>query len=199
MKQRFWKVGIAVLAACFLALTVGGCACFQETAVKEEAAVKPAPAKAEEPKAAAPAPKAAAAPVDEKALAAEKAQREKLMAEAQAFQDIQFDFDKYDLKAPAREKLDKLAAWLQKNQEFNVNLEGHADERGTLEYNLALGERRAQSAKDYLVKLGVDPARLNTISYGEEMPLDPAHNEEAWAKNRRDHFIVFPTTWKKFK
>jgi peptidoglycan-associated lipoprotein len=186
-----------IISACFLMLTLGGCACFRETAVKEEAVVKPAatPEKKVEAPKAAPAP--AVKKVDEKALAEEKARREKLMAEATAFEDVYFEFDRYDLKPSARTKLDKLSAWLQKNEDFNINVEGHCDERGTLEYNLALGERRAQAAKDYLVNLGVDPARINTISYGEEMPVDPAHNEEAWARNRRDHFIVFPTTWEK--
>ena len=70
-----------------------------------------------------------------------------------------------------------------------VIIEGHCDERGTNEYNLALGERRANSAKDYIVNLGVDPARLKTVSYGEEKPLAEGHNEEAWAQNRRAHFV----------
>ncbi len=71
-----------------------------------------------------------------------------------------------------------------------IQIEGHCDERGTAEYNLALGERRANSAKKYLVSLGIPADRLSTISYGKEMPLDPGHNEEAWAKNRRAHFII---------
>ena len=196
MKRNYCKIGMVVVMSCFLLLTLGGCYCFEETIVKEDTAIKapPAPVKAEAPK---PAPIKKAA--DDEALKAEKALRERLMAEAAAFEDIHFDFDKYDLKAPARAKLDGLANWLLKYGEFNANIEGHCDERGTAEYNLALGERRAQAAKSYLVNLGVDGARVNTISYGEEMPLDPRHNEEAWAKNRRDHFVVFPTTWKKYK
>jgi peptidoglycan-associated lipoprotein len=73
-----------------------------------------------------------------------------------------------------------------------VLIEGHCDERGTTEYNLALGERRAKEAKKYFVELGIDGKRIKTISYGKERPLDPGNNEEAWAKNRRDHFVVTP-------
>jgi peptidoglycan-associated lipoprotein len=77
-----------------------------------------------------------------------------------------------------------------KNPSVKIQIEGHCDERGTVEYNLALGERRANSAKRYLSSLGLTVNRVSTISYGKEKPLDPGHNEEAWAKNRRDHFIV---------
>lgn len=109
---------------------------------------------------------------------------------AAAFENIHFDFDKYNLKPEARNVLNKLGEFLKANTEATVLIEGHCDERGTNEYNLALGERRATSAAKYLVALGIDKARISTISYGEERPLDPGHNEEAWAKNRRDHFIV---------
>jgi peptidoglycan-associated lipoprotein len=81
-------------------------------------------------------------------------------------------------------------ALLKKYPVMKFQIEGHCDERGTGEYNLALGERRANSAKNYLVSLGISAARISTISYGKERPLDPGHNEEAWAKNRRDHFVV---------
>ncbi|RLB11206.1 MAG: peptidoglycan-associated lipoprotein Pal [Deltaproteobacteria bacterium] len=101
---------------------------------------------------------------------------------------IHFDFDKADLKPEAREVLKKLAEWLLKHPEFNLRIEGYCDERGTEEYNLALGQRRADAAKKYLVELGVSPDRITTISYGEENPIDPRHCEEAWAKNRRDEF-----------
>ena len=82
------------------------------------------------------------------------------------------------------------ADWLRNNGSVVVEIEGHCDERGTIEYNLALGDRRARSAKDFLVNLGIAAARLRTISYGKEMPLDPGHSEAAWAKNRRDHFTI---------
>lgn len=104
--------------------------------------------------------------------------------------DIHFDFDKYNLKPRGRETLADKAYWLKKNPTVNVYIEGHCDERGTNEYNLVLGERRANSAKTYLLSLGIAPERLGTISYGEERPVDPGSNEEAWAKNRRAHFII---------
>ena len=98
---------------------------------------------------------------------------------------IYFGFDKFNLKADARKTLDKQGAWLKANPSVTVSLEGHCDERGTREYNLALGERRANSVKDYLVSLGVNPARLKTISYGKERPVAMGSNEAAWGQNRR--------------
>jgi peptidoglycan-associated lipoprotein len=109
--------------------------------------------------------------------------------EAGIFEDIHFDYDKYYLKPEDRESLKKDAAWLAKHKNYNVIIEGNCDERGTVEYNLALGERRAAEAMKYFVELGIDKKRIKTISYGKERPLDTEHNEEAWAKNRRDHFI----------
>ena len=96
-----------------------------------------------------------------------------------------FDFDKYNLKAEARATLEKQVAWLKKWPAVTVTIEGHADERGTREYNLALGERRANSVKDYLVALGINPNRIKTISYGKERPVALGSNEAAWAQNRR--------------
>jgi peptidoglycan-associated lipoprotein len=86
--------------------------------------------------------------------------------------------------------LRKKAEWLINNPEATATIEGHCDERGTNEYNLALGDRRAESAKTFLMDLGVKGSKLSSISYGEERPVDPAHNEEAWAKNRRGHFTI---------
>ena len=96
-----------------------------------------------------------------------------------------FDTDQYDLDDRDRATLDAQAAWLQQNTGVRVTIEGHADERGTREYNLALGERRANSVKNYLVALGVDQNRVTTISYGKERPAVPGSSEEAWAQNRR--------------
>ena len=96
-----------------------------------------------------------------------------------------FDFDKYNLDSNARRTLEKQAAWLKTNANLSVTIEGHADERGTREYNLALGERRANAAKDYLVALGISPGRVKTISYGKERPVALGSNEAAWAQNRR--------------
>jgi peptidoglycan-associated lipoprotein len=101
---------------------------------------------------------------------------------------IYFAFDKSDLLHYAQVILKEKAAWLRKNPSYSVWIEGHCDERGTNEYNLALGERRAHAAKKFLAALGVSAGRIKTISYGEERPADTAHNEEAWAKNRRDEF-----------
>lgn len=106
------------------------------------------------------------------------------------FQNIHFDFDKYDIREDAKPTLKALADYLVKNNDHKVLIEGHCDERGTNEYNLALGDKRARAAKDYLVSLGVPSARIDTISYGEEKPLCKEQNEDCWAKNRRDHFII---------
>ena len=105
-------------------------------------------------------------------------------------QDIFFDYDKYDLRTDARATLDRKATFLNQNSSVRSQIEGHCDERGTNEYNLALGERRANAAKQYLTTAGVNAARLSTISYGEERPLDPGRNEAAWARNRRAHFVI---------
>ncbi len=102
---------------------------------------------------------------------------------------IHFDFDKSDLKPESRASLQKLAPLLRANQNVRIQIAGNCDERGTEEYNLHLGERRANAAKKYLVDLGVNAAQVDTISYGFERPVDPAHNEEAWALNRRDDFV----------
>ena len=103
---------------------------------------------------------------------------------------IFFAFDRSDLNANSRATLEKLASWLTNYQNVTISIEGHCDERGTREYNLALGERRADAARDYLVALGVDGGRLSTISYGKERPAVLGSNEEAWAQNRRDVFVV---------
>ena len=102
---------------------------------------------------------------------------------------IHFDFDQHTLTAEARTILDGNASYLQANPDVKVVITGNCDERGSDEYNLALGERRAAAARDYLVSMGIDPQRLSVISYGEEKPLDPDHNEAAWAMNRRAEFV----------
>lgn len=121
-----------------------------------------------------------------------KAQREAemLQKEIRGFESetIYFDFDRSELKPEARAILSKKADWLRTHSQYAVEIQGHCDERGTNEYNLALGERRANAAWKYLNALGVSAARMNTISYGEERPADPGHNESAWAKNRRAEF-----------
>jgi len=104
--------------------------------------------------------------------------------------DIQFDFDKYNIKPEGANTLEENARWLLANPTVHILIEGHCDERGTNEYNIALGERRSRSVSAFLAALGVSPERIKNISYGEEMSLDPGHNEIAWAKNRRAHFLI---------
>ncbi len=110
--------------------------------------------------------------------------------ESKLFKDVHFDFDKYDIRPADAEILRQNAAVLSKYRTVKVQIEGHCDERGTNDYNLALGERRANSTKKYLISLGISQDRISTISYGEEKPTDRGSNEDAWAKNRRAHCIV---------
>jgi peptidoglycan-associated lipoprotein len=104
--------------------------------------------------------------------------------------DVFFDFDKYNLSAEAKSTLDANSRELKRVMETNITIEGHCDERGTKAYNLALGEKRANAARDYMVALGVSASRITTVSYGKERPFDPGHDEAAWAKNRRAHVVV---------
>jgi peptidoglycan-associated lipoprotein len=106
--------------------------------------------------------------------------------------DVFFDFDKYDIRPSDARTLDSNANWLKSNPNHLVLIEGHCDERGTNEYNLALGERRAKSTMNYLVSQGVQANRITIISYGEERPQCTEHTESCWAKNRRAHFLVKP-------
>ena len=121
----------------------------------------------------------------------EAAQRE-MMATRSQFEneDIYFAYDSAALSRTAQEKLREKARWMKQYPTVSAVVEGHCDERGTSEYNLALGDRRAESAKTYMVNLGVSRSRLVTISYGEERPADPRHTEDAWARNRRAHFVI---------
>jgi peptidoglycan-associated lipoprotein len=110
--------------------------------------------------------------------------------ESKLLKDIHFDFDKYDILPEDAGILKENAALLMNYPKVKIQVEGHCDERGTNEYNLALGERRANAAKKYLLSLGISTDRISSISYGEEKPLDAGHNEEAWSKNRRGHFVI---------
>jgi peptidoglycan-associated lipoprotein len=103
---------------------------------------------------------------------------------------IYFAYDDFSLSSQAKKTLVENAAWIISNSQTKIAIEGHCDERGTEEYNIALGERRAKSVKRYLINLGVKSGQVSTISYGEEMPADQGHNEEAWAKNRRGAFVI---------
>ena len=137
--------------------------------------------------------------LEEERLAAERAERLKadamdrdvMMAKNRFLnENIYFDFDDASLDYTAQSLLKQKAMWLRSNLDANVVIEGHCDERGTNAYNLALGERRAESVKVFLVNSGISGARLTTISYGEEKPVDMGQNEEAWAKNRRATFVL---------
>jgi peptidoglycan-associated lipoprotein len=114
----------------------------------------------------------------------------KYKEESGLFKDIYFDFDKYDVQEDAKAILQNVASWLLKNNSAKILVEGHCDERGTNEYNLALGDRRSRAVRDYLVALGIGSNRIETISYGEEKPVCAEKTEECWAKNRRAHFVV---------
>jgi len=103
---------------------------------------------------------------------------------------VHFEFDKYDLQAEAQAVLRGQAAWLNQNPAYAVTIEGHCDERGTSEYNLALGERRASAVKSYLGSLGVGADRMRTLSYGSERPVCTEHEESCWSQNRRAHMVI---------
>jgi peptidoglycan-associated lipoprotein len=105
-------------------------------------------------------------------------------------EDIRFEYDRAEISDAARATLEKHALWLQNHRTAKVTVEGHCDERGTVDYNIALGDKRARAVKDYLASLGVAADRMHTVSLGKERPLDPASNEQAFAKNRRAHFVV---------
>jgi len=202
MKRNLLTV-LLIALVCTLSLTMlSGCA--KKASLKDQAPVA-APTKAPEQKPAmappAPAPKAAPAPAPAAPLAkddaADKAKKEAAAKAAAILKELQipdiyFDFDKYNLKPLAQTTLKNGAPAYLKYTDYKLVIEGHCDERGTAEYNLALGQKRADEAAKYLTDLGIQKDRIKTISYGKEMPLDKGHTEEAWAKNRRDHFVVFP-------
>jgi peptidoglycan-associated lipoprotein len=110
--------------------------------------------------------------------------------ETSSLRDVHFDFDRYEIRTQDKPVLDENAKWLKSNGAAMLLIEGHCDERGTNEYNLALGERRAKATRDYLVSLGIDGGRITVISYGEERPLCTDRAEACWAQNRRSHFLV---------
>jgi peptidoglycan-associated lipoprotein len=177
MKLRL--VGLCVVIVAVIGL-LGGCGCFMQQ-MKGETAPPPAPAAkavAPEAKEVIPVPGAAkeAAGASAGALA------------APLLTDVYFDFDKYNIRPGDAEMLKKDYEWFKANPGKKARIEGNCDERGTIEYNLVLGQKRADSAKSFLINLGADGKLLETISYGKEKPVDPGHNEAAWAKNRRAHF-----------
>ena len=197
------SIGILIFILCFGLILTG---CPKKTVVKEEPSVKKeetARLEAERERAVKEARERETAKIrEEEAKKAQEKEFEKgLVAkkepgiegeifESKLLKDIHFGFDKYDIRPEDTEILKENAALLTKYTTVKIQIEGHCDERGTVEYNLALGERRADSTKKYLLSLGISPDRISTISYGEERPLDPGHHEEAWAKNRRAHTII---------
>lgn len=189
MQKRVFRILMFMMMVAALVMT-GACAKKQVQSTEPEAPVvqqvtEPEETTTEE------AIETAEPQVDQEAIQAEAQRRARERARNMFIsEDINFDFDSSSLTAMAQETLRSKAAWMRNNPGVNVVIEGHCDERGTAEYNLALGDRRAQSAKAFLVDLGIAPSRLATISYGEEMPVDPRATEEAWAKNRRAHFTI---------
>ena len=187
MKGTFsWKW--AVLALSVAALMAVGCA--KKQTVKSEgapgAAAAPGVVTEAPVKEAPPAPVVVAPAVPPAAAPGVAVTEEKLSQ----FDDVRFDFDKSEVKEDGRKTCQAVAAYLKKNPKAKLQIEGHCDERGTAEYNMALGERRATAVMTYLVSLGVPKAALSSVSFGKEKPLDPGHDEGAWAKNRRAHFVL---------
>lgn len=182
MTKRYWRC-LALLLVILGFMFAASCA--KPKVVPEQ------PAAEEEDMAAEEEARAAQKALEERRLR-EQARERKELAERERFlnEDIHFEFDKSRLLPEAKEILGRKAEWLGAHPDVSVIIEGHCDERGTNEYNMALGDRRAGSAKSFLVDMGVAQGRLTTISYGEERPVDPGHNEEAWAKNRRAHFVI---------
>jgi peptidoglycan-associated lipoprotein len=181
MKKRLFICSI--MMCMFVALMATGCA--KKTADQAQEIVPPQKA--------APAPAPAEAGGDMKLAGATPADATGAKASAivNGFdKKIFFDFDKFDLNPESTETLNGLVEFLKANMDIKVKIEGNCDERGTTEYNLALGDRRAKAAMDYLTAQGIDAVRLSTISYGKEKPADSGRNEEAWAKNRRDEFVL---------
>jgi len=128
--------------------------------------------------------------IEQKTAKLEETSAASKVEEASVLQDALFDYNRYDIRADDRPVLDSAASFLKKNAKLNLLIEGHCDERGTNEYNLALGEKRAKAVKDYLTSLGIMPARMSVITYGEEKPVCTEQNEICWQKNRRAHFVV---------
>ena len=193
--NRHMHRGLTVLVLVFLAGALAGCPKRPATtavaapAPGAPAPAAPAPAPVPAPRAAEPpAPAPSVTPVPAPAPAQPPAPKEFVAADV--LKDIHFDFDKYDIRPGDAKILDANSQWMKANPQYLVLIEGHADERGTNEYNLALGERRAKATLSYLVSQGVQASRFTLISYGEERPQCTEKTEACWARNRRAHFLV---------
>jgi peptidoglycan-associated lipoprotein len=191
MTNRFWR-GLALFLVIPGLMFAASCA--KKAVVSEPAVTAAAEEEAEAMRLAAEEEaraRAAQRALEEERLREEAGERKELGDREQFLnEDILFEFDKSRLLPEGKEILRRKAKWLRTHHDVSVIVEGHCDERGTNEYNMALGDRRAGSVKNFLVDIGIAQGRLRTISYGEERPLDPRHNEEAWAKNRRAHFVI---------
>jgi peptidoglycan-associated lipoprotein len=189
MSRKVFSMVVFIL--CFGLILTG---CPKKTVVKEEPSVQKEEAaakrEAERTKEMQPKEKRSAKEFDKSLVAKKEPGIEGEVFENKLLKNIHFDFDQYNIRPGDAEILKENAALLKKYPKVKIQIEGHCDERGTLEYNLALGERRANNTKKYLLSLGIPAERLSSISYGEEKPLDSGHDEEAWAKNRRAHFVV---------
>jgi peptidoglycan-associated lipoprotein len=197
MKQGFWRWCASGLVFCTIAVALSGCA--TTTAPKPDTAALEAEArrKAEE-EAKRRAEEEARRRAEEEARRAEEA-RKKAEEEARlaalrerTFAPVYFDYDKYDIRQDQQASLSSHADRLKAKADFKVTLEGHCDERGTIEYNLALGQKRAESAKTFLTRAGIAADRLTTVSFGKERPADSGSSEAAWARNRRVELVVAP-------
>jgi peptidoglycan-associated lipoprotein len=178
MRKNLTLIGIAVLFAMAMTIFAG---CAENKTVAKDEAMKEQKAEASQ----------SAGQTGTSSVDKEQSAKVGAAATGEAvISDINFDFDQSNIRPDAREILKTNADILLKKGAAKITIEGYCDERGTAEYNMALGERRAQEAKKYLVNLGVKASQIKTISYGEERPLDPGQNEDAWAKNRRDHFVI---------
>lgn len=198
--RKIMVTGLAVIFLFTALVFLGACSSGQKrvdaTDVSAASAARKSPAEEREAEAKRRAEEEAAKRAEaERRAQLEKAgvaETQKSKDEAKAFEMelVYFDFDSSDIKPEYRPLLERKAAWLKAYPEFSIRIEGHGDDRGTVEYNLALGEKRAMRVMDYLVNLGVPAKRLSTISYGEERPAVRGQDEAAWAKNRRAEFRV---------
>lgn len=189
---------VLIIFICLVGFCVGGCASKTKTKMEpmvipeitEQAAVEPVQVEPEEEPKGISESEVSETELEQSLVAKKYAGIEGDFFDSSMLKDIHFAFDKSDLTPLSRTILTENASLLKKFRDVKIQIEGHCDERGSTGYNLALGERRAASVKNYLISLGISSNRLSTISYGEEMPIDPRHNEEAWTKNRRSHMIV---------
>jgi peptidoglycan-associated lipoprotein len=186
---------VTLMSLLLAGLMITGCAKRPATTAATAAAPAPAPPASPAPAPSAPAPSpgpAAAAPAAAAAAPATPRPSPKEFMAVAALKEVYFDFDKYDIRAEDAKTLDANASWLKSNGDNLVLIEGHCDERGTNEYNLALGERRAKATMNYLVSQGIQANRITIISYGEERPVCSEKTEACWSKNRRANFLVKP-------